>query len=66
MRFVYLGHHATPSNEIGGTSCSRALLQIDNSLEKAIEVVVSSIIELLEAIEALGQVCAEGWRVIVS
>ena len=50
---VYLCHHATPSDNIRIASCSGSLLQINDGLEKTVEVIVSSVIELLKGVEAL-------------
>lgn len=44
---------------------ARLLFMGDDGLEQAIEVLITAVILLLKGVEALGEVCAKPWRVVV-
>jgi hypothetical protein len=55
---THLGHHASPCNNIGVYLFACLLLMSSDGLEKAIEMVISGVIQLLKSFESLGEVCA--------
>lgn len=63
--FTYLGHHAPPGHQ-GSINLLALLLLVGNDgLEQALNVLVSRVILLLKGVEALGQICAQLWCVVV-
>lgn len=50
---THLGHHASPSHDIGIYLLPRLLLMRDDGLEETIQMLISRIIQLLKGLEAL-------------
>ena len=51
-----LRHHSPPSDDIRRTSCAVTLLQVNDRLQQAIQVVVCSVIEPLKGIETFREI----------
>jgi hypothetical protein len=55
---AYLGHHATPCDNMGVSLLAFLLLMRGDSLEHAIEMLIGRVIMFIERVESFGQVCS--------
>jgi hypothetical protein len=62
----YLGHHASPCYNVSLARLPCLLLECDYPFQKAVEVLVYSVISLPESTKTFGQVGADAWWVIVT
>jgi len=61
----YFGHHAPPGDDVGLAFCPRVLLQIYQSLQQALQMIIRSVIKLSECIKAFGEINSKLWRIVV-
>jgi len=54
----YLGHHASPGDNMSVDGLSSLLLMVRNGFEEAVKVLVDAVIVALEVLEAAGQIHA--------
>ena len=62
----HLRHHAAPRDHIDVQLRSFLTLVGDDCVQKAIEVVITAVVELAECVEALAQVDWQEWGIVVA
>ena len=62
---AYLRHHSPPSHKVDVAVRPQFLLVADDGIKQVIEMIISGIIKLVEALEPFREVAADAWRIIV-